>query len=68
MMKFKVNRQHLGDRMYMPGDEREAAEAEVKHLIDAGVLEKAKSAKADQAPANKAEPAPENKSAGKKSD
>jgi hypothetical protein len=71
-MKFHVNRQHLGDRMYMPGETREAAEADVKHLLASGVLSKEPAAKkerrtadrkAEPALANKAEPAPANKSA-----
>lgn len=37
--KFKVRRQHLGDRMYLPGDTREVAAASVKHLVANGVLE-----------------------------
>lgn len=57
-MKFNVIRQHFGDKMYMPGDEREASESDVAHLVKAGVLEKAESA-----PKNKAERAPKNKSA-----
>ena len=62
MEKFKVIRQHLGDKMYMPGDLREAKEGDVKHLIAAGVLA-APESKAEKAPANKAEgAAPKNKS------
>lgn len=58
-MKFKVMRQHLGDKLYMPGDEREARNDEVQHLIDNGVL-----AKMEESPKNKAEGrAPKNKSA-----
>lgn len=57
-MKFIVKRQHFGDKMYMPGDEREAVESDVGHLIP-HVLEKM-----EAAPKNKAEPrAPKNKSA-----
>lgn len=56
-MKFKVLRQHLGDRMYMPGDEREANEGDVGHLVDNGVLE----AKRDAPAKSKKEPAPKNK-------
>ena len=62
MTKFQVVRQHLGDKMYMPGDEREASEADVRHLIDNGVLKR----KAEPKPANKAEPPVQNKSAAKK--
>lgn len=56
-MKFDVLRQHLGDRMYMPGDERELSEADAAHLVRQGVLKK----KAEPKAANKAEPAPKNK-------
>jgi len=64
-MKFHVIRQHFGDKMYMPGDDREASESDVKHLVKAGVLSREKpKAKAERAPANKAETAaPKNKSA-----
>lgn len=70
-MKFKVKVQHYGDRQYMPGDEREAAEADVRHLVDAGTLEPVRSRSSDSksegaAPKNKAVgPAPENKSSAK---
>lgn len=37
-MKYRVSRQHLGDRMYFPGDEREAVAGDVQHLIDSGIL------------------------------
>lgn len=63
MKTYQVIRQHLGDKMYMPGDTREANPSDVKHLVDAGVLKDAK-AKAETAPINKAEKAaPKNKSA-----
>ena len=64
-MKFHVIRQHLGDKLYMPGDTREASETAVKHLVDAGVLSKDTPKKAERAaPANKSEgSAPKNKSA-----
>lgn len=56
-MKFKVIRQHLGDKMYFPGDEREMREDEAAHLVP-HVLRKMESA-----PKNKAEArAPKNKS------
>lgn len=58
-MKFIVKREHFGDKMYMTGDTREAEEADVAHLVRAGVLEKA-----EGAAKNKAEKAaPKNKSA-----
>ena len=41
-MKYLVAREHLGDRPYARGDEREAAPAEVMHLVRAGVLLEAK--------------------------
>lgn len=37
-MKFKVIREHLGDKFYRSGDVREANERDVKHLIKKGVL------------------------------
>jgi len=52
MPLYNVLRQHLGDKMYMPGDERDAAENDVAHLVTNGVLAPAK---AERAPANKAE-------------
>ncbi|MEY9196632.1 hypothetical protein ABIA16_001748 [Sinorhizobium fredii] len=66
MKTYQVLRQHLGDKMYMPGDPetgtREANPSDVKHLVDAGVLKEVKS-KTEKAPANKAEAAsPKNKS------
>lgn len=38
MMQFNVNRRHLGDKLYEPGDTREATVGDVQHLITAGVL------------------------------
>jgi len=55
-MIFKVLRQHYGDKFYAEGDEREAREADVGHLVKAGVL-----GKAAPAVANKAEPKVANK-------
>lgn len=63
--KYEVLRDHDGDRFYREGDTREAVPAEVKHLVDLGVLGEPgarKKAKAEAAPANKAETAPANKS------
>lgn len=61
MKSYEVLRQHLGDKQYFKGDQRKADEADVKHLIDRGVLREAKS---EKAPANKAEKAaPKNKAA-----
>lgn len=53
-MKYNVLRQHLGDKMYVPGDTRDANEAEVKHLVEKGVLAPFEK-KAEQPPKNKAE-------------
>ncbi|MBD9372108.1 hypothetical protein IB238_05620 [Rhizobium sp. ARZ01] len=62
MKTYSVIRQHLGDKMYMPGDRREAAKADVAHLVANGVL--VEGDKANRAPANKAEKSsPKNKAA-----
>lgn len=53
-MKFKVLREHHGDKDYKAGDERNADPADVAHLVEKGVL---------AAPKTKAEPAPQNKAA-----
>ncbi|PLU73432.1 hypothetical protein BMJ22_22855 [Sinorhizobium medicae] len=47
-MKFYVTRQHIGDKLYMPGDTREANESDVKHLIGK-TLAKEPPSKADNA-------------------
>ena len=63
MKTYEVVRQHLGDKMYMAGDMREASPADVQHLIDNGVLTEAKT-KAKTALKNKAvKGAPKNKAA-----
>jgi hypothetical protein len=41
-MEYQVKREHLGDRLYMPGDVRTAQPADVAHLVRAGVLIEAK--------------------------
>ncbi len=64
MADFTVKRQHLGDRMYMPGETREAEPRDVAHLVDNGVLAPAEAkaeAKAEAPVRNKAATAPENK-------
>lgn len=38
MKTYAVNRKHYGDRTYVPGDVREANEADVAHLVRNGVL------------------------------
>lgn len=37
-MKYKVKREHFGDKFYKSGDTREADPVSVKHLVDKGVL------------------------------
>jgi hypothetical protein len=60
--KYRVLRRHVGDKDYHEGDERTAEAAEVKHLVDQGVLQPIR-AKAEAPAKNKAEPAPKNKGA-----
>lgn len=61
-MKYIVKRAHQGDHWYNEGDEREAREADVQHLVDRDVLEPASEKKAAAKPKNKAvESAPKNK-------
>lgn len=60
-MDYLVKREHIGDRVYKPGDTRRAEPAEVAHLVANGVLEGTAKAKADAAPKNKAVKAPKNK-------
>lgn len=60
MAKFKVKRQHYGDKLYNAGDVREASEAYVAHLVRSGVLEPVEE-KAKPAPKNKSRAAPKNK-------
>lgn len=38
MAEYDVQREHYGDKYYVTGDTREANPAEVKHLVDKGVL------------------------------
>lgn len=38
MVEYDVQREHYGDKYYVTGDKREANPAEVKHLVDKGVL------------------------------
>ena len=56
MPKFKVLREHDGDKFYFPGDVRTANAADVAHLVANGVLKPL----AD-APETKLAPAHENK-------
>lgn len=52
--KFTVLRQHFGDKLYNEGDERDARESDVAHLVKSGVLQSADK-KSEPAPKNKAE-------------
>jgi hypothetical protein len=61
MQTYRVIRQHFGDRMYMPGDTREAEPRDVAHLVEGGTLEPVKTKAEPAAPRNKAEPAARNK-------
>ena len=38
MTIYDVKREHYGDKYYLTGEQREANPAEVKHLVDKGVL------------------------------
>lgn len=38
MTEYDVKREHYGDKYYQTGDKRTANPADVKHLIDKGVL------------------------------
>lgn len=60
MPKYTVIRQHLGERLYMPGETRELPQSEAEHLIPRCLAPLA--AKAETTPKNKAEPPPRNKS------
>ncbi len=60
MAKFKVMRQHQGDKPYAEGDTRDAEERDVAHLIANGVLQPIRG-KADPTVRNKADPAVQNK-------
>lgn len=60
-MKFNVIREHIGDRPYKPGDTREAARADVEHLIGKVLEDPAPKRKATKPVVNKAEPPLSNK-------
>ncbi len=62
MKSYKVLRQHLGDKMYMPGDVRKAEPADVAHLVKSGVLAEGSGVKAEKPASNKAAPTVRNKS------
>lgn len=38
MTEYDVKREHYGDKYYQTGDKRTANPADVKHLVDKGVL------------------------------
>jgi hypothetical protein len=63
-MKYKVIRQHWGDRQYMEGQEREVKnEADAKELLRMGLIADAKEVeKAAPKPKNKMAKEPANKS------
>jgi len=63
MAAYRVLRHHDGDRAYAPGDTREAAPADVAHLVALGVLAPlaAAGAKAEPPLRDKADRAPRNK-------
>ena len=61
MKTYTVLRQHLGDKMYMPGDTRKAKPSDVAHLVKSGVLVEGEGVKAEKAVSNKAEPPVRNK-------
>lgn len=54
MKNYTVLRQHLGDKMYMPGDVRKAEPSDVTHLVKSGVLVEGDGAKAEKPTQNKA--------------
>lgn len=64
MARFKVLRQHKGDRLYHAGEVREADRNDVAHLVRSGVLAEVK-IKAEPKAENKAEPKASNKAARK---
>lgn len=61
MKTYTVLRQHLGDKMYMPGDIRKAKPSDVAHLVKSGVLVEGEGAKAEKPVSNKAAPPVRNK-------
>jgi hypothetical protein len=38
LAKYKVMREHLGDKFYLTGEQREANPVDVKHLVAKGIL------------------------------
>lgn len=63
-MKYKVTRQHWGDRQYMEGESREVKnESDAKELLRMGLIAEpdAKEEKAAPKPKNKMAKEPENK-------
>lgn len=45
MTEYNVMREHYGDKYYQTGDKRTANPADVKHLVDKGVLTELKEEK-----------------------
>lgn len=62
-MKHTVLREHFGGRMFRAGDQREAREADVAHLVAAGVLAPSEGEKAAPPVGNKADRPVSNKAA-----
>lgn len=63
-MIYNVTRQHLGDKLYLKGDQREADPHSVAHLVSSGVLVAVKEPveeKALNVPKNKARKVSRNK-------
>lgn len=73
LTRYRVLREHVGDRTYLEGEEREAVAAQVAHLVPrvleplAETTEQALAGTAELAPTKKAEiAAPANKASGRK--
>lgn len=63
--RYRVLREHIGDRPYREGEEREALPSQVGHLL--GRVLEPLGAKAEPVPENKAEgAAPANKASGRR--
>lgn len=61
LTKYRVVREHQGDKDYAEGDERIAAAADVKHLIPNCLEEIGPADEPDDGAAENAEPAPQDK-------
>lgn len=59
MTEYDVKREHYSDKYYQTGDKRTANPADVKHLVDKGVLVESKEEpkpKTTKTPAKQAKP------------